>query len=92
MHQSFQKTRALIGTVSATWIGAVKRSLPPPDLDPDVEGLIRAKHVWTFTGEGPTGTFEGVVHSKWIGFPPPVRSYSYYQMVLQGTGDLEDKH
>ena len=78
---------ALIGTLTGEWIGTVKFSQFPPD--PNAEAVIRAKAVWAFTGEGTTGTFEGVSHSKWIGFPTPFMSYISYHMVLQGTGDFE---
>ena len=76
------------GSISGEWMGKVKF---PSNMAPyaDAEGQIHAKHVWTFTDEGFTGTFEGVVQTGWIGFLSQFRSYIYYQMVLRGTGDFD---
>jgi hypothetical protein len=52
---------------------------------------IRGKVVWTFTGEGTTGTFVGLVQRKIIGFPPdPPTVIPYFEdnVVLRGTGDF----
>jgi len=48
------------------------------------EAVIRGKLVWTFTGEGTTGTFEGIVQRLIIG-----GSYFEDNVVLQGTGDFK---
>ena len=53
---------------------------------------IRGKVVWTFTGEGTTGTFVGLVQRNIIGFPPaPPTVIPYFEdnVVLRGTGDFQ---
>ena len=53
---------------------------------------IRGKVVWTFTGEGTTGTFVGLVQRKITGFPPsPPTVIPYFEdnVVLHGTGDFQ---
>ena len=53
---------------------------------------IRGKLVWTFTGEGTTGTFVGLVQRKITGFPPsPPTVIPYFEdnVVLHGTGDFQ---
>lgn len=77
----------LVGTAYADAIGKIKFDKPEPPF-PETEGLFRGKMVWTFTGEGTTGTFEGVRHNKWIGYPRPVTSYWDNHIVLRGTGDF----
>lgn len=42
----------------------------------------------TFTGEGTTGTFEGMAQWKWIGTTIPFVSIEVH-MVLRGTGDFK---
>jgi len=76
----------LIGTVYAEFIGTMKftHPVPPPDLE--AESIMVGHPVFTFTGEGTTGTFEGVRHSKMIGFP--FSSYINTRFDLHGTGDF----
>ena len=75
----------LVGTSSSVINGKITFTQEPPD--PDAEGLIHLKMVWTFTGEGTTGTFEGQMQRKGIGVP--IISYIEAHMVLQGTGDFK---
>jgi hypothetical protein len=62
--------------------------LPP---DPNAVGIYQAHMVWTFGGEGTTGTFEGVRKSKVIGYggmPGVLTPYVETSCVLHGTGDF----
>jgi hypothetical protein len=77
----------LTGTAYVDAIGKIKFDKPDPPF-PEAEGLFRGKMVWTFTGENTTGTFEGVRHNKWIGYPRPFTSFWDNHMVLRGTGDF----
>ncbi|MEJ2244229.1 MAG: hypothetical protein P8X87_06870 [Candidatus Bathyarchaeota archaeon] len=87
-----------IGTLEGDWhsepVAKTTFTAPatdPPATDPDAKVAIRGKVVWTFSGEGTTGTFEGVLHQYYIGYPPVYgvfSSYQYTRMVLQGTGDF----
>ena len=76
----------LFGTLIREWIGTIKLSQHLPD--PDATGLLRGHVVWTFVGEGTTGTFEGTRHTKFVGFPRPFISNIEIRYVLQGTGDF----
>ncbi len=58
---------------------------PDPEADFQTSGIV----VLTFTGEGTTGTFEGMTHQEMIGYPTSVASYVSSHMVLQGTGDFK---
>jgi hypothetical protein len=74
-----------LGTVQ----GKILFYQPPPD--PNAVGIYQANIVWTFEGEDTTGTFEGVRHSKIIGYPqiPGVLTpYVETSCVLHGTGDF----
>ena len=53
------------------------------------EVVIRGKVTLTFTGEGTTGTFKGVIQRKIIGYPPTGDSIFEDHMVLQGTGNFK---
>jgi hypothetical protein len=70
------------------WNGTSKWTDMP---NPDLEGsnVVRSMVVLTCTDEGITGTFEGVLHTKTIGLPPPTASYVETQMILLGTGDFQ---
>ena len=68
----------LEGTWNSEWVTRSKISQDP------TEALIASKLVWTFTGEGTTGTFEGVDQRKIIG-----GSYFEDNLVLHGTGDFQ---
>ena len=77
------------GEGSGTIIGKIMFYQPPPD--PNAVAIYQAHMVWTFEGEGTTGTFEGVRKSKVIGFPaiPGVLTpYVETSCVLHGTGDF----
>jgi hypothetical protein len=76
----------LIGTVYAEFIGTMKLDHDPPGPWPNAETIMVGHPVFTFTGEGTTGTFEGVRHNKVIGFP--VASYIDTRLDLHGTGDF----
>ena len=78
---------------SGVWNGTSKWT-NPPNPDPDATNIIRSTVVLTCTDEDIEGTFEGMVHSKTIGLPPPpfpnaATSYVEYNMVLHGTGDFQ---
>ena len=73
------------GTWYSEWVSRAKISQDPAE----TEVLIASKVVLTFTGEGTTGTFEGVIQRKIIGFPPTGSSYFEDHMVLHGTGDFQ---
>jgi hypothetical protein len=77
----------LVGTVYGEFIGTMKLNSPSPPW-PGAESVMMGCPVFTFTGEGTTGTFEGVRHTKMIGFPEPVVSYINTRFVLHGTGDF----
>jgi hypothetical protein len=68
----------LEGTWNSEWVTRSKISQDP------TEALIASKLVWAFTGEGTTGTFEGVDQRKIIG-----GSYFEDRLVLHGTGDFK---
>jgi hypothetical protein len=75
----------LNGTWNGEWV-----SMSNWKEDPVVVN-IRGKVVWTFTGEGTTGTFVGLVQRKITGFPPdPPTVIPYFEdhVVLRGTGDF----
>jgi hypothetical protein len=74
----------LSGTSSSVINGKITFTQEAPD--PEALGIIHLKMVWTFTGEGKTGTFEGQMQRKAIGVP---LTYVEAHMVLQGTGDFE---
>jgi hypothetical protein len=78
----------LTGTVYAEFIGTMKLDHPMPGPWPNAEMVMVGHPVFTFTGEGTTGTFEGVRHNKVIGFPDPVVSYINTRLVMHGTGDF----
>jgi hypothetical protein len=64
----------------------------PPAIDPDATVTIIGKVVWTFSGEGTTGTFTGYLIQNYIGYPPVLgvfSSYMYTSMVLWGTRDFK---
>ena len=80
-------------TYDGVWSGSSKWT-NPPNPDPDATNVIRSTVVLTCTDEGITGTFEGMLHGKTIGLPPPplpgaVTSYIEYHMVFHGTGDFQ---
>ena len=80
-------------TYDGIWSGTSKWT-DPPNPDPDATNVIRSMVVLTCTDEGITGTFEGMLHGKTVGLPPPpiaigVTSYIEYHMVFQGTGDFQ---
>jgi hypothetical protein len=75
------------------WNGTSKWT-NPPNPDPEATNVIRSTVVMNCTDEGITGTFEGMVHSKTIGLPPPpfpnaATSHIEYNMVFHGTGDFQ---
>jgi hypothetical protein len=78
----------LTGTVYAEFMGTMKLDHEPPGPWPEAESLMVGHPVFTFTGEGTTGTFEGVRHTKMIGFPDPFASYINTRLDLHGTGDF----
>jgi hypothetical protein len=71
------------------WNGTAKwTGFPAPD--PEGTNVVRSTTILTCTDEGITGTFEGTLHTKTIGLPPPVAtSYVEYNMVFHGTGDFQ---
>ena len=78
---------------NGVWNGTSKWT-NPPNPDPEATNVIRSTVVLTCTDPGITGTFEGMLHSKTIGLPPPplpgaVTSYIEYNMVFHGTGDFQ---
>ena len=81
----------LNGGYASEWIGKGKISEKPAE----TELLIMGTWVLTFTGEGTTGTFEGVTHRTIIGWdvgPPPgplEGSVFIDRAVLHGTGDFQ---
>ena len=68
----------LEGTWNSEWVTRSKISQDP------TEALIASRVVWAFTGEGTTGTFEGVIQRKITG-----GSYFEDNVVLHGTGDFK---
>ena len=78
----------LIGTVHAEFIGTMKLEHPMPGPWPEAVNIMVGHPVFTFTGEGTTGTFEGVRHNKVIGFPDPFVSYINTRLDMHGTGDF----
>jgi hypothetical protein len=78
----------LVGTVYAEFIGTMKLEHPMPGPWPEAENIMVGHPVFTFTGEGTTGTFEGIRHNKIIGFPDPVVSYINTRLDMHGTGDF----
>jgi len=58
------------------------------DPDPEAVAVITASVVWTFTGEGTTGTFEGRVYRTITGLPISASSITHTRMILHGTGDF----
>jgi hypothetical protein len=64
----------------------------PPAIDPDAKVTIIGKVVWTFSGEGTTGTFTGYLIQNYIGYPPVFgvfSSYMYTSMELWGSRDFK---
>jgi hypothetical protein len=92
-------THPTMGTLIGTWYSeptATTRftapATDPPATDPNAKVVIVGKVVWTFSGPGTTGTFEGWLLQNYIGYPPvyPIfSSYMYTRMVLCGTGNFE---
>ena len=78
----------LTGTLYAEFIGTMKLDHPMPGPWPNAQTIMIGHPVFTFTGEGTTGTFEGVRHNKVIGFPDPFVSYIDTRLDLHGTGDF----
>ena len=78
----------LVGTLYAEFLGTMKLEHPMPGPWLEAETLMVGHPVFTFTGEGTTGTFEGIRHNKVIGFPDPVVSYINTRLDLHGTGDF----
>ena len=78
----------LIGTVYGEFIGTIKLGHPPPGPFLEAESVMMGHPIFTFTGEGTTGTFEGVRHTKMIGFPDPAVSHINTGLDLHGTGDF----
>jgi hypothetical protein len=78
----------LVGTVYAEFLGTMKLEHPMPGPWLEAQSLMVGNPVFTFTGEGTTGTFEGIRHNKIIGFPDPVVSYINTHLDLHGTGDF----
>jgi hypothetical protein len=70
----------LEGTWNSEWVTRSKISQDP------TEALIASRVVWAFTGEGTTGTFEGLVQRKITG-----GSYFEDNVVLHGTGDFKEQ-
>lgn len=68
----------LEGTWNSEWVTRSKISQDP------TEALIASRVVWTFTGEGTTGTFEGVIQRKITG-----GVYFEDNVILHGTGDFK---
>ena len=66
------------------WVSRAKLSQDPAES----EVLIASIVVLTFTGEGTTGTFRGIVQRLIIGYPPGPSSYFEDHVVLHGTGDF----
>lgn len=79
----------LIGTLYGEFIGTMKLDGPPPGPWLNGESMMVGHEIWTFTGEGTTGTFEGVRHEEIIGWPQPFISYFESSMLLYGTGDFQ---
>jgi hypothetical protein len=75
----------LVGASSSVFSGKTTFTQEPPD--PQAEGMTHLKMMWTFTGEGTTGTFEGQMQRKTIGVP--VITHVEAHVVLQGTGNFE---
>jgi len=77
----------LVGDWDSTWISRV---INPdfPDANPEGKITLMGMMVWTFTGEGTTGTFFGETRNELIGYPFPTATYTDVQMKLQGTGDF----
>ena len=75
------------GTWYSEWVSRAKISQDPAE----TEVLIASMVVLTFTGVGTTGTFQGIVQRKIIGFPPTGSSVFEDSMVLQGTGDFHGR-
>ena len=71
------------GTWNSTWANNGNFKKDPAEI------VIRGKVVLAFTGEGTTGTFEGVIQRTIIGYPPSDSSIFIDHMVLQGTGDFK---
>ena len=78
----------LTGNLYAEFIGTMKLDHPMPGPWPNALTIMVGHPVFTFTGEGTTGTFEGVRHNKVIGFPDPFVSYIDARLDLHGTGDF----
>jgi hypothetical protein len=80
----------LTGIYEGEWHGKIKSGPMAGMMQwPEAECHYNSRMVWTFAGEGTTGTFEGTRHAKAIGFPPTVCSYIEIKMVLYGTGDFQ---
>ena len=75
----------LVGTGVSIGHSMLKFTKPPPDSN--AWSNDHFKQVITFTGEGITGTFEGVGHRKALGFP--VSTYEESDILYHGTGDFE---
>ena len=75
-----------INNLYVTWNATTKfTSLIMPD--PGARNIVKGEWVLTFTGEGATGTFEGVGHTKSIGLPP-ISLPGYCRVLVI----LRDKH
>ena len=78
----------LIGTVYREFKGTFKLGHGPPGPFLEAEGIETGQLVFSFTGEGTTGTFKGVEYTKMIGFPVEFVSYMNTRLELHGTGDF----
>ena len=76
----------LVGSSSSMINGMIKFEHPEPGPWLEAKSVWHLNMVWTFTGTGTTGTFEGQMQRKAIGMPP---LYIEAHMVLQGTGDFK---
>jgi hypothetical protein len=73
-----------------TWAGEwalTMKGFPPPN--PDGGTVIMGKVLLTYEGADKTGTFEGTVHKKVTGIPPPLATNICSHMVFQGTEDFQ---
>jgi hypothetical protein len=73
-----------------TWAGEwalTMKGFPPPN--PDGWTVIMGKVLLTYEGADKTGTFEGTVHKKATGIPPPTATNIWSHMVFQGTEDFQ---
>ena len=73
----------LVGDWDSPWISILKGTM----FDPEAVMRIYERSEMTFTGEGTTGTFEGVGYYEWRWDVPPI--YFKFRLLLYGTGDFE---